>query len=240
MQMAKELVLIRHAQSEYNAEGRFSGWIDTPLTQLGKDEARKAGALLKEAGFSFDTVYTSRLQRARATAELMLENLQSRHNILMEDWRLNERHYGDLQGRKREDLIAAVGEKQVWRWRRGYEDKPPALAITDPRHPMLDDKYSDLDPIYLPDTESLYDTRKRVSEFYYGTLVSHLQNNERVMLVAHGNTLRALLMELSGMSVAEVEAFEVPTATPIVCSVKLGNDMGKQSVSWRYLEEQPA
>src|SRR5690606_36492379 len=96
MQMAKELVLIRHAQSEYNAEGRFSGWIDTPLTALGRHEARKAGALLKEAGFSFDIVYTSRLQRARATAELMLENLQLKHNILKEDWRLNERHYGDL------------------------------------------------------------------------------------------------------------------------------------------------
>lgn len=236
MQRTKELVLIRHAQSEFNAQGRFSGWIDTPLTTLGKAEARKAGELLADASFSFDVVFTSRLQRARATAELMLEKLKLDRNILIEDWRLNERHYGDLQGRKREDLIASVGENQVWRWRRGYEDRPPSLAITDPRHPMLDDTYSDLDPMYVPDSESLQDTRKRVSEFYYEILERHLLKNERVLVVSHGNTLRALLMELSGMSIKEVESFEVPTSVPIVCAV----DMHQQKATWRYLEEQPA
>lgn len=228
-----ELVLMRHAQSEFNAEGRFTGWINCGLTPKGEQEAQKAADTLREAGFAhFDHAFTSRLRRAADTAKIVIHSLQLPQKIILEaDWRLNERHLGDLQGRSRADLIKVVGEDQVWRWRRGYEDRPPALAETDQRHPKFDELYADVDPARLPSSESLRDTRRRVVRFYNEKVLPRLNNGQRVLIVAHGFCLRALMMELSELTVAEVEDFELPTATPIICSTPLED----RKMEWRYL-----
>lgn len=229
--MANDLVMIRHAQSTWNAEGRFTGWADPPLTDLGRAEAEKAGHLLKRRGYSFDRVFTSRLQRAAATAEIILEVLDQSNIPLEADWRLNERHYGALQGLSKQDLRDRAGEEQVHRWRRGYRDLPPALATEDPRHPQFDGRYADLPRDRLPAVENLADTRARAFAFWQEQIVPALRAGERVLISAHGNTLRALIMALANMTEAEVERFEIPTGTPIIYRV---NDAG-EPLSWQYL-----
>lgn len=238
MKAMGELVLMRHAQSEFNAQGRFTGWINCALTSAGKEEARQAAESLRSAGFKhFDHAFTSRLRRAADTAKIVLHNLQLPQKINLEaDWRLNERHLGDLQGRSRAELIEVVGEKQVWRWRRGYEDRPPPLAETDTRHPRHDNLYADVDPARLPAAESLRDTRRRVVKFYNEKVLPRLNSGQGVLIVAHGFCLRALMMELSELTVEEVEAFELPTATPIICSIPIED----RKMEWRYLEKHVA
>lgn len=229
---------MRHAQSEFNAQGRFTGWINCALTREGEGEARRAAESLLAEGFrDFDYAFTSRLKRAADTARIVLEHSQLTHKTPLEgDWRLNERHLGDLQGRSRADLIAEVGEEQVWRWRRAYDERPPVLAESDPRHPRHDLTYADVDPALLPAGESLQDTRHRVAGFYEEKVLPRLQAGQKILIVAHGFCLRALMMALSDLSVAEVEAFELPTATPIILS-KPARD---QKTQWRYLEKSVA
>lgn len=236
MKKTTEVVMIRHAQSEFNAQGRFSGWADPPLSQAGVDEARRAGDFLAKSNYKFDYVYSSRLSRAIQTADLIMQHMGYANFPIVQDWRLNERHYGDLQGRIRQQLIDRVGEEQVWRWRRGYEDMPPSLSATDLRHSKYDPRYKDLAAKDVPSAESLRDTRLRVAKFWQELVEPKLQSKDRLLLVAHGNTLRALLMELTGMSVEDVEKFEVPTGIPIVCSI----NSGKQAVTWRYLQASAA
>ena len=226
------VVMLRHAQSQWNLENRFTGWADPPLTEAGVAEAKQAGAYLREHGFQFDVAYSSRLQRAIHTLDVLLDCLGQHDMLRYTDWRLNERHYGMLQGIDKAAATAMVGEQQVWRWRRSYEEQAAPLLHSDPAHPINDPKYVDIDPNLLPSVENLAHTRVRVAAFWQERIVPHLRNGERVLLSGHGNTLRALLMQLAGMSVAEVESFEIPTATPIVFDF----DHDAQPRDWHYLD----
>jgi 2,3-bisphosphoglycerate-dependent phosphoglycerate mutase len=226
------VVLIRHAQSQWNLENRFTGWADPPLTEAGVAEAVAAGDWLHQHGYRFDVAYSSRLQRAINTLDILLERLGQAGIPRYADWRLNERHYGALQGVNKAEAMAEVGEHQVWRWRRGYKDQAAPLLRSHPDHPVNDRRYADLDPRQLPGVENLARTRARVMLFWQEQVQPRIQRAERVLISAHGNTLRALLMDLADMSVDEVEGFEIPTATPIQCHF----DHGGQLIDWGYLD----
>lgn len=227
----RPVVMIRHAQSEWNRQGRFTGWADPPLTEAGETEAMRAGRALGTGGFHFDHVFTSRLRRAQHTARLILEHSGNGVADITADWRLNERHYGDLQGRDRQAVIRQVGEAQVWRWRRGYDDRPPKMASGNPEYPAIQEKWSDIARDLIPDGESLADTRLRVMGCWDERIAPLVGDGQKVLIVSHGNTLRALLMALSGMSVAEVESFEIPTGVPIIADMA---DDGRLC-RWHYL-----
>jgi 2,3-bisphosphoglycerate-dependent phosphoglycerate mutase len=231
-----DVVLVRHAQSEWNREGRFTGWADPPLTDVGRAEARRAAALLRCQGLRFERFYSSRLQRARETAEILLREGVGRGSPIIEDWRLNERHYGALQGVEKVGKAREVGEDLVWRWRRGYLDRPPALDRADPRHPANQPQWSDLDPAQLPSTERLADVRQRVMGFWDAEIAPTLRPGEPILIASHGNTLRALLMALDGMSVEAVEGFEIPTGSPIL--YRFAPD--GRPLQWHYLDEADA
>ncbi len=231
-----DVVFIRHAQSTWNAKGRFTGWANPPLTTQGVAEAERAGRLLRARGFHFDQTFSSRLQRANITARIILGALGQDTAKITLDWRLNERHYGALQGEDKASLMAQVGEAKVWRWRRGYRDTAPALAITDPRHPRYDALYRDLPTQDLPSVESLADTRQRVMTFWHDTVLPKIIEGQRLLIAAHGNTLRALIMDLSGMTEKQVEQFEIPTGQPIVYRF----DARGQPLGWSYLRSAAA
>jgi 2,3-bisphosphoglycerate-dependent phosphoglycerate mutase len=226
------VVMIRHAQSQWNRENRFTGWVDPPLTQAGIAEAKHVGESLLAHGLQFDVAYSSRLLRAITTLDILLASLHQATIPRETDWRLNERHYGKLQGLDKAAATTAAGEQQVWRWRRSYQEQAAPLMRSDPSHPVNDPKYADIAPHLLPDVENLAQTRTRVTAFWREQITPRIRNGERVLISAHGNTLRALLMELAGMRVAEVESFEIPTATPIVYDF----DQNARPLSWRYLE----
>ncbi|MCG6970973.1 MAG: 2,3-bisphosphoglycerate-dependent phosphoglycerate mutase [Gammaproteobacteria bacterium] len=228
------VVLIRHAQSQWNKENRFTGWADPPLTEAGVAEAEQAAELLRAAGLRFDAAYSSRLQRARQTLAVLLKTLHQSAIPQFEDWRLNERHYGLLQGLNKAQAAAEAGEAQVWRWRRGYVDKGQPLPRTDLSHAIHNPLYQDVDPASLPDVENLAETRTRVMAFWREQIAPRIQSGQRLLVSAHGNTLRALLMDLAGMSIDDVEAFEIPTATPIVYTF----NRDAQPLAWRYLTTQ--
>jgi 2,3-bisphosphoglycerate-dependent phosphoglycerate mutase len=227
----KPVVMVRHAQSEWNRQGRFTGWADPPLTEAGETEAIRAGRALDKGGFRFDHVFTSRLRRAQHTARLILEHSGHGAAGIAADWRLNERHYGDLQGRDRQEVIRQVGEAQVWRWRRGYEDRPPGMAAGNPAHPAIQAQWSDIARELIPNGESLAVTRRRVMGFWDERIAPLVADGQQVLIASHGNTLRALLMGLSGMSVSEVESFEIPTGVPIIADIA---DDGRLR-RWYYL-----
>ena len=226
------VILIRHAQSQWNQENRFTGWADPPLTDAGIAEAKQAGEWLRINGYRFDAAYSSRLQRAITTLDILLAQIGQNDLPRQQDWRLNERHYGALQGVNKAIAADEVGAQQVWRWRRGYEDSALALLPIDPRHPRNNPLYADIDPQRLPGVENLAQTRVRVMSFWKEQMEPRIQRGERVLISAHGNTLRALLMDLAGMSVEQVEGFEIPTATPILYRF---NDRG-QPLDWRYMD----
>ena len=226
------VVLIRHAQSQWNQENRFTGWANPKLTKAGLAEAVEAGRFLHINGYRFDVAYSSRLQRAITTLDILLEQIGQPDISRQQDWRLNERHYGALQGMDKDEAIRQAGEYQVWRWRRGYEDRAMPLLRTDSAHPVNDTRYKDVNPQQLPGVENLAQTRARVVLFWNEQIIPRIQQGERVLISAHGNTLRALIMELAGMSVEEVEAFEIPTATPILYRF----DHNAQPLDWRYLK----
>ena len=226
------VILVRHAQSQWNKENRFTGWADPALTANGVAEARRAGEWLHSHGYAFDVAYSSRLQRAIVTLDVLLQQLGHTKIPRYQDWRLNERHYGALQGVDKSEAAAQAGEHQVWRWRRGYEDMAATLLRTDLAHPANDRHYADIDPRLLPGVENLAQTRQRVVNFWKEQIVPRIHNGERVIISAHGNTLRALLMELADMSIEQVESFEIPTATPI--EYLFARD--GEPVSWRYLD----
>jgi 2,3-bisphosphoglycerate-dependent phosphoglycerate mutase len=230
-----EVVLIRHAQSQWNKENRFSGWADPPLTEEGIDEARKAGQLLGQAGYQFDYAYSSCLQRASHTLDILLEELDQTAIPFEQEWRLNERHYGALQGLNKEVMTRQAGLEQVNRWRRGFLDLPPPLALTDPQHPINDPLYADIPDALLPSMENLDQTRRRVTALWNQEVAPHLEQGQRLLISAHGNTLRALIMALDKMPVAEVEKFEIPTATPIIYRF----DRTGMPLDWHYLESKP-
>lgn len=225
------VILIRHAQSLWNRENRFTGWANPPLTEAGIAEAQQAGQWLQQSGYQFDMAYSSRLHRAITTLDILLDQLGQTDIPRNQDWRLNERHYGTLQGVNKAEATCQAGEHQVWRWRRGYEDRASPLLRHDPAHPVNDPLYADVEPHLLPGVENLAQTRERVMRFWQEQIVPCIHRGKHVLISAHGNTLRALLMGLSDMTVAEVESFEIPTATPIVYHF----DVHANPLDWRYL-----
>lgn len=209
-----KLVLVRHGQSVWNLENRFTGWTDVGLSDKGVNEAIEAGKLLKEKGYNFDIAYTSVLKRANDTLDYILKELDLNIPIKY-SWRLNERHYGALQGLNKDETKEKYGEEQVHLWRRSADVRPPALTIDDPRYPGNDNKYKDLTKDELPLTENLLDTVKRVVEYFKSDIKKDLQDNKKIIIVAHGNSLRGLMKYLDNLSNDEVVSLEIATGRPI-------------------------
>jgi len=211
-----ELVLIRHGQSTWNQENRFTGWTDVDLTEQGRAEAKQAGALIKEAGLSFDIAYTSVLKRAIRTLWIALDELDLMWIPVEHSWRLNERHYGALQGLNKAETAAKFGEAQVKIWRRSYDIPPPPLEKADPRHPANDPQYRSLTEAELPLTECLKDTVNRFLPYWLGTIVPAIELGQRAVIAAHGNSLRALVKHLDNVSEDEIVELNIPTGVPLV------------------------
>ena len=214
--MSGKLVLARHGQSTWNLENLFTGWTDVDLTEQGRQEAREAGRLLREEGLTFDVAYTSVLKRAIRTLWGVLDEMDLMWIPVIRAWELNERHYGSLQGLNKAQTVEQHGEAQVKIWRRSYDIPPPPLALTDPRHPSHDRRYAGVDPSLLPATESLKDTLARVEPYFHAHIAPDLRAGRNVLVVAHGNSLRALVKMLDGMSDADIIEFNIPTAVPLV------------------------
>jgi 2,3-bisphosphoglycerate-dependent phosphoglycerate mutase len=209
-------VLVRHGQSTWNLENLFTGWTDVDLTAQGADEARAAGRLLRDAGLEFDVAFTSVLKRAIRTLWIMLDEMDRVWMPVENDWRLNERHYGALQGLDKAETTAKFGADQVKVWRRSYDIPPPPLATDDPRHPRFDVRYRGIAPAALPATESLKDTLARVLPCWRDRIAPALGGGQDVLVVAHGNSLRALVKMLDGMSDEAIVEFNIPTGVPIL------------------------
>ncbi len=210
----KQLVLVRHGQSTWNLQNRFTGWVDVDLSERGVNGARDAGRTLKAQGYRFDLAMTSFLQRSIHTLELILEEMNQMSLPVQTDWRLNERHYGALQGLDKKETAARHGDEQVLKWRRGYAVRPPALEANDPSHPANDPRYNGIDG--LPATESLADTLVRVMEWWHEQLVPQLESDRKVLVVAHGNSLRAMVKFLDDLSEDEIMQYNIPTGIPLV------------------------
>ena len=209
------LVLLRHGESVWNKENRFTGWTDVDLSENGVKEAKNAGKLLKEKGFTFDVSFTSVLKRANRTLEIVLKEMNL--NIPVNySYRLNERHYGALQGLNKDEMRKKFGEEQVHIWRRSYDVRPPKLTKDDERYPGNDPKYKDLTEEELPLTECLKDTLERVLPYYNNEIKKHLENKENVLVVAHGNSLRSIIKYLENISDADIMSVEIPTGVPYV------------------------
>jgi 2,3-bisphosphoglycerate-dependent phosphoglycerate mutase len=211
-----KLVLLRHGESTWNVENRFTGWTDVPLSPKGTEEAHEAARLLKEGGYDFDVAYTSLLERAIRTLHIVLEDMDRLWLPEHKDWRLNERHYGDLQGLNKSETAAKFGEAQVLVWRRSYADPPPLLAADDPRHPKTDRRYADVPPEQLPAAESLKDTVARFLPYWHETIAPQIKAGKRVVIAAHGNSLRALVKYLDDVSEADIVGLNIPTGVPLV------------------------
>ncbi|HEY8924852.1 MAG TPA: 2,3-diphosphoglycerate-dependent phosphoglycerate mutase [Polyangia bacterium] len=211
-----KLVLLRHGQSTWNLENRFTGWTDVDLTAEGREEAHRAGVLLREAGYRFDVFHTSRLRRAIQTMQVVQDELSQQWVDVRRHWRLNERHYGGLQGLNKAETAAKHGEAKVLEWRRSYDIPPPPLELSDDRHPSHDPRYRDLAPDVLPATESLKEVVARMLPYWYDAIVPDLRLGRQVGVVAHGNSLRALVKHLDHVSEAEIVELNIPTAIPLV------------------------
>ena len=211
-----KLVLLRHGESTWNNENRFTGWTDVDLTARGVDEAREAGRLLKEGGYFFDVAYTSVLKRAIRTLWIVIDVLDLMWIPLTNSWRLNERHYGALQGLNKAETAAKHGEAQTKIWRRSYDIPPPALARDDPRHPSHDPRYAGLEATELPLTESLKNTVARFLPCWHDTIAPTIRAGKRVLIAAHGNSLRALMKYLDNISESEIVELNIPTGIPLV------------------------
>jgi 2,3-bisphosphoglycerate-dependent phosphoglycerate mutase len=214
--MPGKLLLVRHGQSTWNLENLFTGWTDVDLSAQGVEEARRAGAEIARCGVLPDVVYTSVLKRAIRTEWLILEALDLLWLPVLRDWRLNERHYGALQGLNKAETTAKYGAAQVKIWRRSYDVPPPPLAADDPRHPRHDRRYAQVDPAQLPATESLKDTLARVLPCWEQCIAPPLRANRNVMIVAHGNSLRALVKMLDDMSESAIVELNIPTGIPLL------------------------
>jgi 2,3-bisphosphoglycerate-dependent phosphoglycerate mutase len=211
-----KLVLLRHGESVWNRENRFTGWTDVDLSDQGREEARRAGRLLRDEGYAFDVAYTSVLKRAIKTLWLALEELDLMWIPVHNSWRLNERHYGALQGLDKAEMAAKFGEAQVLVWRRSYDVRPPALAPDDPRHPGNDARYALLPRAELPLAECLKDTVARFLPYWHDTIAPAVRSGRRVLVAAHGNSLRALLKYLDDIGEAETVGLNIPTGIPLV------------------------
>ena len=211
-----KLVLLRHGESDWNRENRFTGWTDVDLSVRGVEEARAGGRLLKAEGYDFDVAFTSVLRRAIKTLWLALEEMDRMWLPVEHSWRLNERHYGALQGLNKAETAAKFGEDQVLAWRRSYDTPPPALDRSDPRYPGGDPRYAALEETDLPLTECLKDTVARVMPFWNGSIAPAVRAGRRVIVAAHGNSLRALVKYLDGVPDADIVGLNIPTGIPLV------------------------
>jgi len=211
-----KLVLLRHGESTWNRENRFTGWTDVDLSDRGRAEAQEAGRLLREGGYDFDLAYTSVLKRAIRTLGIALDVLDRLWIPVTKHWRLNERHYGALQGLNKAETAAKHGEAQTKIWRHSYDIPPPALAAEDERHPSRDPRYAALKPTDLPLTESLKDTVARFLPFWHETIAPAIMSRQRVLIAAHGNSLRALVKELDHISDSAIVELNIPTGIPLV------------------------
>jgi 2,3-bisphosphoglycerate-dependent phosphoglycerate mutase len=211
-----KLVLLRHGESTWNLENRFTGWTDVDLTPKGIQEGHEAARLLKDGGYTFDVAHTSLLKRAIRTLWIVLDDMDLMWLPVHRSWRLNERHYGALQGLDKAETAAKYGDEQVLVWRRSFDVPPPALSADDERHPARDRRYADLAPSELPLAESLKDTIVRFLPYWHERIVPDLKAERRVLIAAHGNSLRALVKHLDGISEAEIVGLNIPTGIPLV------------------------
>jgi 2,3-bisphosphoglycerate-dependent phosphoglycerate mutase len=231
-----QLVLLRHGESTWNKENRFTGWTDVDLSEKGLAEAQAAGRLLREGGFDFDIAYTSVLKRALRTCWITLDQLDRLWIPMERSWRLNERHYGALQGLNKAETAAKHGEAQTKIWRRSYDIPPPPLPDGDPRLPSRDPRYADLAPTDVPRTESLKDTVARFLPYWHETIAPTIRSGRRVLITAHGNSLRALVKYLDGISDAAIVELNIPTGIPLVYDL----DAALKPTGHRYLGDEDA
>lgn len=236
MSMKYELVLIRHGESEWNKLNLFTGWTDVELSEKGKEEATNGGKLLKEAGFHFDVAYTSYLKRAIHTLNRVLEAMDQEYIPVYKTYKLNERHYGALQGLNKAETAEKFGEEQVKIWRRSYDIQPPALKPTDPRNPALQDAYKGVAKEELPLTECLKDTVARVVPYFEEVIKKDMIDGKKVIVAAHGNSLRALVKYLENISDEDIINLNIPTGVPLVYEL----DENFKVLSKRYLGDQEA
>ncbi|HEU4318642.1 MAG TPA: phosphoglyceromutase [Acidimicrobiia bacterium] len=234
--MTHTLILLRHGESTWNLENLFTGWTDVGLTERGIIEARTAGRLMVEAGLKPDVLFTSVLTRSIDTADLALEEAGWRDIPTKRSWRLNERHYGDLQGLNKKETADKFGAEQVLAWRRSYDTPPPPLDVSDERHPSHDERYADVDPDLLPATECLADVVDRMLPYWFEEIVPVLREGKTPLVVAHGNSLRALVKHLDDISEEEIVELNIPTGIPLV--YELDDDL--QPVSSEYLGDPEA
>lgn len=212
----QRLVLLRHGESEWNRENRFTGWTDVDLSGKGIEEAREAGRILRQKGFDFDIAFTSVLKRAVRTLNIVLEEMDRQWIPVRKHWRLNERHYGALQGLNKAETAEKEGEEQVQIWRRSYDIAPPPLDEGDPRFPKNEAPYRRIDPAVLPRTECLKDTVERFMPYWFDVIVPQLRDGCRVLISAHGNSLRALVKYLDSISDEDITGLNIPTGLPLV------------------------
>ena len=230
------LVLLRHGESTWNKENRFTGWTDVDLSDKGREEAREAGRLMTAEKYEFDVAYTSVLKRAIRTLWIALDELDMMWIPVHRSWRLNERHYGGLQGLNKAETAAKFGEDQVKVWRRSYDTPPPSLTYEDPRHPSHDRRYADLKRGEIPLTESLKDTVGRFLPHWHDVIAPEIKAGKRVLIVAHGNSLRALVKHLENMSDEAIVGLNIPTGIPLV--YQLNDDL--KPLTKYYLGDQAA
>jgi 2,3-bisphosphoglycerate-dependent phosphoglycerate mutase len=212
----RQLVLLRHGESIWNKENLFTGWTDVDLSDHGREEAHEAGRVLKEHGFTFDMAFTSVLKRAIRTLWILLDEMDLMWIPVHRDWRLNERHYGALQGLNKAETAKKFGETQVKLWRRSYDTRPPALEEDDPRHPRYDPRYREISREEIPATECLQDTASRFLPCWHDRIAPMIRFRNRVLLAAHGNSLRALVKHLDGVSDVDIVELNIPTGIPLV------------------------
>jgi len=231
-----KLVLLRHGESQWNLENRFTGWTDVDLTEKGEAEARESGKLLKEEEFQFDVAHTSVLKRANRTMEICLDEMDEDNIIIKYNWRLNERHYGALQGLNKAETAKKYGDEQVLIWRRSYATPPPQLDSDDERHPRFDERYSDLASNELPASECLKDTVDRFLPYWHESIKPDIESGNRILIVAHGNSLRALVKYLDAVSDEDIVGLNIPTGVPLVYEL----DQNLKSIKNYYLGDQEA
>lgn len=231
-----KVVLIRHGESSWNQENRFTGWTDVPLSEKGLEEAHEAGRLLKKEKFVFDLAFTSVLKRAIKTLWLTLEEMDLMWIPVYNSWRLNERHYGALQGLNKAETATQYGDEQVKIWRRSYDVRPPLLEKNDERHPAKDPRYASLKPDELPDGECLADTVARAVPYWENVIVPEIRAGKRIIIAAHGNSLRALVKYLDNISEKDILELNIPTGVPLLYEL----DADMKPISHRYLGDQEA
>ena len=234
--MGHTLILLRHGQSEWNLKNLFTGWVDVDLTEQGRAEAIEAARLLQAEGFDFDLAFTSTLKRAIRTLWIVMDGMDRMWVPVTRAWELNERHYGALQGLDKAETVRRPGEEQVIAWRRSYDVPPPPLEADDPRHPRFEARYAGVDPAHLPAAESLKDTLARVQPYWEANIAPQIRAGRKVIIAAHGNSLRALVKMLDGIDEEQILKLNIPTGIPLVYEL----DDELRSIGSRYLGDPEA